>query len=72
MGNILKIVAINVRKYRLSKKLTQEELAEKSELHINYIGLIERQKRNVSILALNKIAKSLNVDIKQLLDKNNE
>lgn len=72
MSNILKIVAINVRKYRLAKKLTQEELAAKSGLHINYIGLIERQKRNVSILALNKIAKSLNVDIKQLLDKNNE
>lgn len=72
MSNILKIVAINVRKYRLAKKLTQEELAAKSGLHINYIGLIERQKRNVSILALNKIAQSLDVNIQKLLEKNNE
>ncbi len=42
MKNILKTVAFNIRHYRLAKKLTQEELAAKSGLHINYIGLIER------------------------------
>jgi transcriptional regulator with XRE-family HTH domain len=48
--------------------LTQKMLAEKADLHPNYIGLIERQQRNVSVLTLNKIAQALKIGIKNLLD----
>jgi transcriptional regulator with XRE-family HTH domain len=52
----------------LNKKFTQEDLADKAGLHPNYIGLIEREKRNVSVLALSKIAKALGVKITFLLE----
>lgn len=32
----------NIRKYRLAKKLRQEDLAEMTNLSINYVGAIER------------------------------
>ncbi|MDR3196083.1 MAG: helix-turn-helix transcriptional regulator [Endomicrobium sp.] len=66
--SILHAIAINVKKERFNKNLTQEDLAYKAGLHPNYIGLIERQKRNVSVLALSKIAKALGVKLTSLLD----
>ncbi|MDR3306714.1 MAG: helix-turn-helix transcriptional regulator [Endomicrobium sp.] len=66
--SILHTIAINVKKERFNKNLTQEDLAYKAGLHPNYIGLIERQKRNVSVLALSKIAKALGVKLTSLLD----
>lgn len=67
MNNILSTIAINIKKERQKQRLSQEELAEKANLHPNYIGLIERQQRNISILALEKIAKALNVSITEIL-----
>ena len=32
----------NIRKYRLEKKMRQEDLAEKTGLSANYIGMLER------------------------------
>jgi transcriptional regulator with XRE-family HTH domain len=66
--SILKTIAIKVKKERLNKKFTQEDLADKVGFHPNYIGLIEREKRNVSVLALSKIAKALGVKITFLLE----
>lgn len=67
MSNILKTIAANVRKERIKQGLTQEALAEKADLHPNYIGIIERQQRNVSVLALEKIATALKITITDLL-----
>lgn len=67
MSDILKLIATNVRKERIKQGLTQEALAEKADLHTNYIGMIERQRRNVSVLALEKIAKALDMSVIDLL-----
>ena len=67
MPNILETVGVNVRNERITQGLTQEALAERAGLHPNYIGMIERQQRNVSVLALEKIAKALNVPLVDLL-----
>ena len=67
MSTILKIISVNIRKERIKQKLTQEILAEKAGLHPNYIGLIERKQKNISIAALEKIAKALNIQIKDLM-----
>ena len=32
----------NIRKYRVEKKMRQEDLAEKTGLSANYIGMLER------------------------------
>jgi len=65
--DIIETVAINIRKYRLEKGFSQEELASKAGLHRTYISLLERKKKNVSVKILEKLAKALNIDISLLI-----
>lgn len=51
-----------VREYRLSKKLTQQELAEKSDLSLPFINLIENNRRNLSVDALLKILTAMEIN----------
>jgi transcription regulator len=51
-----------VREYRLSKKLTQQELAEKSDLSLPFINLIENNRRNLSVDNLLKILSAMDID----------
>lgn len=64
--DIKQIFGNNVKKLRMAKGISQEELAEKCQLHRTYIGSIERGERNISIVNVAKIAKGLDVDIKDL------
>ena len=50
-----------VREYRLSKKLTQQELAEKSDLSLPFINLIENNRRNLSVDTLLKILSAMDI-----------
>ena len=61
--DIRKTVGKNLARIRKEKGLSQEELAFQCELHRTYISGIERGIRNPTILILDKIAKSLNVDV---------
>lgn len=56
-----------VREERLKRKLSQEKLAELADLHRTYIGMIERGEKNITLYNMEKIAKSLNMKIKELL-----
>ncbi len=64
---ILKKFGQKVKKLRENKGWTQEELAKRCGLHRTYIGSIERNERNVSLINIEKIAKALGVNTKQLL-----
>ena len=55
-----------VRELRTKLGISQEELAERSGLHRNYIGLVERAEINITLSNINKLAKILNTDIKDL------
>lgn len=66
-NTILKTIATNIKKLREQKHLSQEQLADKSGLHRTYISLLERKKKNVSIIILEKLAKALQVDICDLI-----
>ncbi len=59
------IIRKNVRKFRLEKNLTQQELADMTELSREYICDIENEKRNkhLTIAVLGRIAEALNVEI---------
>ena len=48
-----------VRKLRQERKMSQEELAERSGLHRTYISDIELGKRNVSLENIERIAAAL-------------
>ena len=56
-----------VRELRKEKNLSQEELSFKADLHRTYIGMIERAEKNITLVNIEKIAKALGVDIKELL-----
>ncbi len=56
-----------IRKRRLALGLTQEQLAEKADLHWTYISGIERGIRNVSIVNLFHIATALEVRVRDLV-----
>ncbi len=58
----------NIRKIRLEKGLSQEQLASLADLHRTYIGMIERAEKNITIINIEKIAIALKVDIKTLFD----
>lgn len=56
----------NVREFRLKRNLSQEKLAELSDLHRTYIGGIERGERNLSLKNIYKIAEALNIKVSEL------
>jgi transcriptional regulator with XRE-family HTH domain len=58
----------NVRKVRIAKGLSQEDLGELSNLHRNYIGGVERGERNISIDNMERIAVGLATTIQTLLE----
>jgi transcriptional regulator with XRE-family HTH domain len=57
-----------VRQLRKEKNLSQEDLSFKADLHRTYIGMIERAEKNITLINIEKIAKALNVDIKELFN----
>lgn len=62
-----RIFAENLRKARLAKKLSQEDLAELANLHRTYVGSVERAERNVSIDNIERLAVALGVSPALLL-----
>lgn len=65
--DITQRIATNIKKYRLAKNISQEMLAGMSGLHPNYISLVERGKRKITVVSLEKISKALNLTLMDLL-----
>lgn len=66
---ILQTFGLNVQKYRRKMQLSQESLAELAGVHRTYIGMIERAEKNITLCNMEKIAKALGIEIKELLEK---
>lgn len=64
--DFLKNFGNTLRIKRLDKNLSQEMLANDANIPINQIGRIERAEINTSLVTIYKIAKALDIDIKQL------
>ena len=58
-----------IRAHRIRLDISQEVLAERSELHRTYIGGVERGERNVSLENIVRIAHALNMSPSQLLER---
>ena len=52
-----------VRELRKLSNLSIEELAFRSDINKNYLSDVERGKRNLSLIAIEKIAKGLNIPL---------
>ncbi len=63
MGRLRKNFGIRLRQVRLTRGLTQEQLAEKLAVSLNFLNLIERGQRAPSFDTLERIAKVLRTPV---------
>lgn len=59
--------ALVLRRHRERKALSQEKLAEKSDLHPTYVGMLERRLRNPTLNVTKKLAKALGMPLARLI-----
>jgi transcriptional regulator with XRE-family HTH domain len=61
-----KALADAIRHYRKKAEMTQERLGEAANLNPKYIGEVERKEKTISVDALARIAKALEVSLLDL------
>lgn len=66
-NNSKEIIAKNVQKLRLERKLTREQLSLILGFENSYISKLEKQKLNITISRLDKIADYFGITISELL-----
>lgn len=64
-----RVLGDKIRHYRKQAGFTQEKLAEKADLHHNFIGEVERGNMEISLTSMLKIAKALKVKVRDLIDE---
>ncbi|MDR9749297.1 helix-turn-helix transcriptional regulator [Paenibacillus taichungensis] len=68
MSDWLVVIGARIRASRISKGLSQERLAELSELNASYIGKIERGEKNITVRSLEKVTTALDMPISELFE----
>ena len=56
-----------LKRLRQQRNVTQQELAEKTNLSLTFIGLLETGKRRASLKSLQKIANVLGIKVNELI-----
>lgn len=67
MDDGLKRLGHSIRAFRVRNGISQDVLADKSELHRSYIGSVERGERNICFKNLEKIASAMEISIHEIL-----
>ncbi len=67
-NKLLKKLGCNIQRIRVSKNITQEELADLISSDRSYIGAIEQGRKSPSIYCLYTIASELKVKLSQIID----
>ncbi len=62
-------VGLNLQRLRRDKGFSQEELADRAQIHQTYLSGVERGRRNPTITVLQRIAEALDTDIVDLLER---
>lgn len=65
--DLKEVMAVNLRRVRHDKKLTQEELAHRAVISARYVGKIERANVSASVSVLGRLASALGVDPCELI-----
>ena len=63
-----KIIGEAIREFRKQARMSQEELAERADLHPVYVGKVERGEQWISLHALLRVAEALGVRLRDLVD----
>ena len=66
MSDFQKAFGKNLRDLRKHRAITQESLAEKSELSLQHIGAIERGVGNPTLNSVERIANALDISVSEL------
>ncbi len=64
---LLQALGQAVRTLRLGRQYSQERLAEAAGLHPRYVSDVERGRRNVSMVNIDRLARALSVDLATLM-----
>ena len=72
MKDITHKLGDRIRKLRLEKRLSQENLAFESNMHRTYLSSIERGERNPSLKNIEAIANALGVTLSELFKFGND
>jgi transcriptional regulator with XRE-family HTH domain len=65
--DLKRAMAANVRRLRVERKLTQEDLADRAGISARYLGSIERGATAATIVVLGRLAGALRVDPAELI-----
>lgn len=65
--DLKQVMAVNLRRARHVRKLTQEDLADRAGLSARYVGAVERADVSASVTVLGKLADALGVDPADLI-----
>ena len=65
--DLKEVMAVNLRRLRHGRQLTQEDLADRAGLSARYVGDIERAKVSASVTVLGRLAEALDVDASELI-----
>ena len=57
-----------IRQLRKAKNLSQEQLAELTGFHRNYIGMVERGERNPALVNIEIFANAFDLSLSELFD----
>lgn len=66
MAEVVKRLGERIRRMRKAKGLSQDQLAELSGLHTNYVGQVERGEKNLTIETLQKVVEGLDTSLEEL------
>jgi transcriptional regulator with XRE-family HTH domain len=65
--DLKEVMAVNLRRERHARKLTQEDLADRAGLSSRYLGSIERGRVSASVTVLGQLAQALRVSPCELI-----
>ena len=66
MDGVRRSLGKRVRKLRIGQGLSQEQLAERADLHWTHISGIERAQYNVKLSTLTRVSRGLGVSLSEL------
>lgn len=56
-----------IKRARIARRMSQEELSLRAEVDLSYVGRVERGDNNVAVLTLQKLANTLEITLTELM-----
>ncbi len=67
MAHISKKLGQNIKKIRISKGMSQGDICRALDMDRSYMSAIENNKKNITILQLERLAQAVGVSVDKLL-----